>query len=56
MCSTEAITVPGFKTTMAGRRKYAQYLAWLNEDQPQQKAYLFDCMSKGWAHGSKEFK
>ena len=33
-----------------------QYLAWLNEDEPQQKAYLFERMSKGWAHGSKEFK
>ena len=46
----------GLKNTPAGRRKYAQYLAWLNEDEAQQKAYLFDRMSKGWAHGTKEFK
>ena len=46
----------GLKNTLAGRRKYSQYLAWLNEDEPQQKAHLFDCMSRGWAHGTKEFK
>ena len=46
----------GLKNTVAGRRKYGQYLAWLNEDEPQQEAYFFERMSKGWAHGSKEFK
>lgn len=46
----------GFKDTPAGRKKYAQYLAWLNKDEAQQKTYRFDRMSKGWAHGSKEFK
>lgn len=40
----------------AGRRKYAQYLEWLAEDEPRQKALLFETMSKGWAMGSKEFK
>ena len=46
----------GLENTVAGRKKYAQYLAWLNENEPQQKAYLFDRMSKGWAHGTKKFK
>ncbi len=39
-----------------GRRKYADYLSWLSEDEPRQKAYLFDRMSKGWAMGSQEFR
>ena len=39
-----------------GRRKYVEYLSWLSEDEPRQKALNFDRMSKGWAHGSEEFK
>lgn len=46
----------GLKDTSAGRQKYAQYLARLAEDEPRQKAMLFDRMSSGWAMGSKEFK
>ena len=46
----------GLKDGPVGRRKYLEYLAWLNEDEPRQKTYLFDRMSKGWAHGSREFK
>lgn len=42
--------------TAAGRRKYLQYLAWLSEDEPAQKAMNFASMSKGWAIGSIEFK
>lgn len=46
----------GLKDNSAGRRKYAEYLSWLAEDEPRQKAMLFDRMSKGWAMGSREFK
>jgi len=42
--------------TAAGRRKYLEYLAWLSEDEPAQKALNFANMSKGWAIGSLEFK
>lgn len=44
------------KDVTAGRRKYAEYLSWLAEDEPRQKAMLFDRMSKGWVMGSKDFK
>jgi putative transposase len=44
------------KDTAAGRRKYREYLCWLVEDEPRQKDMLFDRMSKGWAHGTKDFK
>ncbi len=46
----------GLGDSPAGRRKYAQYLEWLTEDEPKQKAFLFERMSKGWALGSREFK
>ncbi len=46
----------GLKDTPAGRNRYADYLSWLVEDEPRQKAMLFDRMSKGWAMGSGEFK
>ena len=46
----------GLKDTSAGRRKYAEYLAWLAEDEPRQKALNFDRMSRGWALGSRSFK
>lgn len=42
--------------TAAGRRMYLQYLCWLHEDEPAQKAMNFANMSKGWAIGSIEFK
>jgi REP element-mobilizing transposase RayT len=45
----------GLRDGPVGRRKYLEYLAWLSEDEPRQKACLFDRMSKGWAHGSREF-
>ena len=44
------------KDNSYGRRKYGQYLDWLAADEPRQKAFLFDKMSKGWAIGTKEFK
>jgi len=42
--------------TVAGRRNYLKYLAWLSEDELAQKALNFASMSKGWAIGSIEFK
>jgi hypothetical protein len=42
--------------TVAGRRSYLKYLAWLSEDEPAQNAMAFATMSKGWAIGSIEFK
>lgn len=45
----------GLKDGPAGRRKYAEYLVWLSEDEPRRKAMLFDRMSRGWALGSRDF-
>ncbi len=42
--------------TPGGHAAYLDFLAWLHDDEPAQKAYAFDCMCKGWAMGSKEFK
>ena len=38
--------------TPAGRRKYCDYLSWLSEDEPAQKAQKFATMSKGWIIGT----
>ncbi|MEN9634366.1 MAG: hypothetical protein RL077_2770 [Verrucomicrobiota bacterium] len=46
----------GLADTAAGRRKDAEYLAWLAAHAPEQKRLRFDRMSKGWAVGTKEFK
>lgn len=46
----------GLKDTPQGRRKYAQYLDWLQSDAGAQKQAAFERMSKGWAIASKEFK
>ena len=46
----------GLKDGAAGRRKYAEYIGWLAEDDLRQKTLNFDKMSRGWAMGSKEFK
>jgi len=42
--------------TPAGRRKYVEYLDWLQDDEPARKAFKFDSMSKGWVIGSRQFK
>ena len=44
------------KDTTHGRKKYADYLLYLAEEEPRQKTILFDRMSKGWAMGTKAFK
>jgi REP element-mobilizing transposase RayT len=45
----------GLADTLAGRRKYLQYLGWLAEDEPARKAQRFDRMSRGWVIGSRGF-
>jgi len=42
--------------TAVGRRRYAQYLAWLSENEPAQKQLKFESMSKGWALGGETFR
>ena len=42
--------------TAAGRRKYVEYLDWLQTDEPTRKAFKFETMSSGWAIGSAQFK
>ena len=46
----------GLADSAAGRRKYVEYLDWLQEDEPARKAFKFDSMSKGWVIGSRQFK
>jgi putative transposase len=46
----------GLNDNSAGRRSYQDYLEWLEEDQPAQKALNFDKMCRGWVLGGKEFK
>ena len=41
--------------TAAGVGKYLEYLAWLAEEEPEQKRQRFDAMSKGWIVGTREF-
>ena len=46
----------GLPDTPAGRKKYLEYLAWVDEDEPARKAMQFDRMSQGWVVGSTDFK
>jgi len=45
-----------FKDTGKSHGQYEQYLGWLGEDEPSQKAMEFNRMSKGWTVDSKAFK
>ena len=45
----------GLALTVAGKRKYIDYLAWLAEDEPERKRQQFDRMSRGWLIGSQDF-
>lgn len=45
----------GLKDTPAGRKKYLEYLAWLEEDEPARREQRFDRMSKGWIIGTEGF-
>jgi putative transposase len=42
--------------TPAGRRKYFEYLDWLQEDASAQRALKFESMASGWAIGPVGFK
>jgi len=44
------------KDTPAGRRRYLDYLAWLQEDDAGKRKLQFDRLSKDWAVGTREFK
>lgn len=44
------------RDTPKGHRDYANYLAWLVEDEPARKEMQFEKMSKGWALGSDAFR
>lgn len=46
----------GLVDTPAGRKRYQAYLEWLASDSAEQKALGFERMSRGWAHGTKDFK
>lgn len=46
----------GLRDTPAGRRKYLDYLDWLQEEEPARKQLQFEKMSKGWTIGSTEFR
>ena len=44
------------KDSPAGRRKYGDYLAWLQEDESERKQMAFEKMSKGWAIGTRDYQ
>ncbi len=46
----------GLKDTAVGWRKYGDYLAWLQEDEPARKDMAFERMSKGWAIGTRGYQ
>jgi putative transposase len=46
----------GLKDTPTDRRRYLEYLGWLQEDDEGQKALRFEQLSKGWAVGEGDFK
>jgi putative transposase len=39
-----------------GRRKYGDYLTWLQKDKSARKEMVFEKMSKGWAIGTRDYK
>lgn len=46
----------GLADTPAGRRRYLDYLGWLQEDEAGKKELAFDRMSEDWAVGTRDFK
>jgi len=48
--------IGGIKDSPYAHKKYLDYLKFLAESEPDRKALAFDELSKGWCHGSKEFK
>jgi REP element-mobilizing transposase RayT len=56
--SAEAFLVHagGLNDSAADRKRYLEYLGWLQEDETSKKTLRFEQMSKGWAVGESEFK
>lgn len=53
----DALTAAGsLPDNPGGHAAYLDFLAWLHEDEPAQKAFAFDRMCNGWAIGSTKFK
>lgn len=46
----------GLEDSPSGRRQYAAYLAWQNQQGPAGKSKAYVSMSEGWALGGKEFR
>ncbi len=46
----------GLQDVPADRKRYVNYLGWLQEDEAGKKALEFDRLSKDWAVGEKDFK
>ncbi|MDO8539843.1 MAG: transposase [Opitutaceae bacterium] len=46
----------GLADTDAGRRKYAEYLAWLSAETTEKKRLGFERMARGWVLGTRAFK
>ena len=55
-CQTALAAAGGLADTPAGRRSYADYLAWQTTDGPAGRGKAYVCLSKGWALGTAEFK
>ncbi len=50
------VSAGGLRDNSSGWRRYAQYLKWLQEDEPARKKMEFARMSKGWAIGDQKFR
>ena len=55
-CTGALEAAGGLADTQHGRKKYAEYLQWLDADQQAQKEMAFEKMCRGWALGTKAFK
>jgi len=55
-CQTALAAAGGLADTAAGRRSYADYLAWQTSDGPVGRGEAYVCLSKGWALGTAGFK
>ena len=53
---TALVEAGGLVDTTAGRRSYAEYLAWQAEEGPAGKSAAYANLSKGWALGTRGFK
>lgn len=55
-CATALAEAGGLTDTPAGRRSYADYLAWQAAEGPAGKSKAYVRLSEGWALGTQEFK